>query len=140
MNRRSLWMAAGALDMKSSNFADTILGMAVNKATTQVANGLAQRASSLPTVTVTVDGMVADVSPDGTLIINVGSKAGLKVGDTLAIKRKIREVRDPATGKVIRSVEDAVGAMKITEVDEASAVGKFSGAGPAKVGDTVSNK
>lgn len=133
-------MAAGALDMKSSNFADTILGMAVNKATTQVANGMAQRASSLPTVTVTVDGMVADVSPDGTLIINVGSKAGLKVGDTLAIKRKIREVRDPATGKVIRSVEDAVGAMKITEVDEASAVGKFSGAGPAKVGDTVSNK
>ena len=133
-------MAAGALDMKSSNFADSILGAAVNKATTEVANGMAQRASSLPTVTVTVDGMVADVSPDGTLIINVGSKAGLKVGDTLAIKRKIREVRDPASGKVIRSVEDAVGAVKITEVDEASAVGKFSGAGPAKVGDTVSNK
>lgn len=133
-------MAAGALDMKSSNFADSILGAAVNKATTEVANGMAQRASSLPTVTVTVDGMVADVSPDGTLIINVGSKTGLKVGDTLAIKRKIREVRDPASGKVIRSVEDAVGAVKITEVDEASAVGKFSGAGPAKVGDTVSNK
>jgi len=132
-------MAAGALDMKSSNFADSILGAAVNKATTEVANGMAQRASSLPTVTVTVDGMVADVSPDGTLIINVGSKAGLKVGDTLAIKRKIREVRDPASGKVIRSVEDAVGAVKITEVDEASAVGKFSGAGPAKVGDTISN-
>jgi hypothetical protein len=52
----------------------------------------------------------------------------------------VREVKDPSTGRVIRSVVDAVGALTITEVDEASAVGKFRGAGPAKVGDTVSNK
>jgi curli biogenesis system outer membrane secretion channel CsgG len=132
----------GALDMKSSNFANTLLGAVVNKATTDVANGLAQRASSLPTaptVTVAIDGLVADVSPDGTLIINVGSKGGVKVGDTLAINRKVREVRDPTSGRVIRSVVDAVGTLKITEVDESSAVGKFSGAGPAKVGDTVSS-
>lgn len=135
-------MAAGALDMKSSNFADTILGAAVNRATTEVANGMAQKAASLPTaptVTVAIDGLVADVSPDGTLIINVGSKGGVKLGDTLAINRKVREVRDPSSGKVIRSVVDAVGTLKITEVDESSAVGKFSGAGAAKVGDTVSN-
>jgi curli biogenesis system outer membrane secretion channel CsgG len=135
-------MAAGALDMKASNFADTILGAAVNKATTQVASGLDQRAASLPTVAVKVvpvDGLVADVSPDGTLIINVGSKGGVKVGDTLAINRKVREVRDPSTGKIIRSVVDAVGTFKVTEVDEASAVGKFTGAGHAKVGDAVSN-
>ena len=134
--------AAGALDMKSSNFADTILGAAVNKATTDVAHGLDQKAASLPTAPVKVvkiDGLVADVSPDGTLIINVGSKAGVKVGDKLAVKRKVREVRDPATGKVLRSVVDAVGTLTITEVDESSAVGKFTGAGPAKVGDTVSN-
>jgi hypothetical protein len=83
---------------------------------------------------------VADVSPDGTIIVNVGSKDGVKVGDTLSIARKVRDVKDPSTGRVIRSVVDAVGALTITEVDEASAVGKFSGAGPAKVGDTVSNK
>ena len=135
-------MAGGALDMKSSNFADTILGAAVNKATTDVAHGLDQKAASLPTAPVKVvkiDGLVADASPDGTLIINVGSKAGVKVGDKLAVKRKVREVNDPTTGKVLRSVEDAVGTITITEVDEASAVGKFSGTGPAKVGDTVSN-
>ncbi|MEO8596091.1 MAG: CsgG/HfaB family protein [Candidatus Solibacter sp.] len=135
-------MAAGALDMKSSNFADTILGAAVNKATTDVAHGLEQKASSLPTAVVkavVIDGLVADVSPDGTLIINVGSKGGVKVGDSLAVNRKVREVRDPASGKVIRSVVDKVGEMKVTEVDEGSAVGKFSGTGTAKVGDTVSN-
>ena len=136
-------MAGGALDMKSSNFANTILGAAVNKATTDVANGLAQRASSLPTaptVLIPIDGLVADVSPDGTIIVNVGSKGGVKVGDTLAVNRKVRDVKDPSSGRVIRSVVDAVGTLKITEVDESSAVGKFTGAGPAKVGDTVSNK
>ena len=95
--------------------------------------------NAMPTVTISVDGVVADVSPDGTLIINVGSRGGVKVGDTLAIKRMLREVRDPTSGKVIRRVEDAVGAIRITEVDEQSSVGKFTGSGPAKVGDTVSN-
>jgi curli biogenesis system outer membrane secretion channel CsgG len=135
-------MAGGALDMKSSNFANTILGAAVNKATTDVAHGLDQKAASLPTApvkAVKIEGVVADVSPDGTLIINVGSKDGVKVGDTLAVNRKVREVKDPTSGKVLRSVVDAVGTLKITEVDEASAVGKFTGAAPAKVGDTVSN-
>jgi hypothetical protein len=37
-------------------------------------------------------------------------------------------------------VVDAVGTLTITEVDESSAVGKFSGAGAAKVSDKVSNK
>ena len=133
----------GGLDMRSSNFGATILGAAVTKATTEVAHGLEQKAASLPTAPVQVvkiDGVVADVSPDGTVIINVGSKDGVKVGDTLAINRKIRDVKDPTSGRVIRSVVDAVGTLTITEVDEASAVGKFSGAGAAKVGDKVSNK
>jgi hypothetical protein len=88
---------------------------------------------------VVIDGLVADVSPDGTIIINVGSKGGVKLGDNLDVNRKVRDVRDPSSGKVIRSVLDKVGTLKITEVDEASAVGKFTGPAPAKVGDTVSN-
>jgi len=51
----------------------------------------------------------------------------------------VREVRDPSTGKVIRSVVDKVGTVTITEVDEGSSVGKFTGPAPAKVGDAVSN-
>lgn len=132
-------MAAGALDMRASNFADTILGVAVNKAVTQIAGGLDQRASALPTVTVSIDALVADASADGTVIINAGSKAGVKVGDTLSVKRSVRQVRDPATGKVIRTIADSIGTIRITEVDESSAVGKLTGTGPAKVGDAVSN-
>jgi len=133
----------GALDMRSSNFGATILGAAVTKATSDVARGLDQKAASLPTAPVQViviSGLVADVSPDGTIIVNVGSKDGVKVGDTLAVNRKVRDVKDPSTGRVLRSVVDGVGLITITEVDAASAVGKFAGASPAKVGDVVSNK
>ena len=83
--------------------------------------------------------MVADVSPDGAIVINVGSTAGVKVGDRLSIKRETRTIKDPATGKVIRRIEDPVGNLEITDVDEQSAMGKFTGSAPAKVGDVVKN-
>jgi curli biogenesis system outer membrane secretion channel CsgG len=132
-------MAAGALDMKASNFADTILGEATTKTVADLARQLETKAGSLPTAAApSVDGLVADAAPDGTLILNVGSKAGLKVGDTLAVKHPGREIRDPATGKVLRRIEDSLGTVVITEVQESSSVGKFSGAGKVNVGDTVS--
>jgi hypothetical protein len=52
----------------------------------------------------------------------------------------VRDVRDPATGKILRSISDTVGSIAVTEVEETSAVGKFSGSGTAKVGDLVANK
>lgn len=133
-------LAGGALDMTSKNFADTVLGEATGKAVTDIANQLNAKAGALPTHTVVIDGLVADASPDGTLIINVGSRAGVKVGDHLVVARKLREVRDPATGKVIRTVEDRLGDLVITEVDEASAVGKYTGSTAPKVGDAVKNQ
>lgn len=132
--------AGGALDMTSKNFADTVIGEATGKAVAEIAGQLNSRASALPARAVVVDGLVADAAPDGTLIINVGSRAGLKTGDRLVVRRKVRDVRDPATGKILRSVEDNIGEMVVTQVDEGSAVGKFSGAGQPKVGDTVKNK
>jgi len=132
-------MASGALDMKSKNFRETILGAAVAKAVADVANGLDQKAGSMPTKTVTIDGLVADASEDGTLVINVGSAAGVKVGAQLLVKRNVRDITDPATGKVLRHVEDSLGTLTITEVDAQSAVGKFTGTGKPQVGDTVSN-
>jgi curli biogenesis system outer membrane secretion channel CsgG len=128
----------GVVDMKSSNFANTILGEAVGQAVESVASQLQANASKLPTRVVKIDGLVAD-STGGVLILNVGSKAGIKVGDRLAVARTGREIRDPATGKVIRRIEESLGEVVITEVDEQSAVGKYTGSVPAKVGDRVHN-
>jgi len=132
--------AGAGIDMRSSGFRSTILGEATNKAVTEVAQQLEAKAASLPTTVVEIDGLVADAAPDGTLVLNVGSKNGLKVGDTLNVKRKVRDVRDPDSGKVLRSIQDTVGTVTITEVEASSAVGKFSGPGTPRVKDTVSNR
>jgi curli biogenesis system outer membrane secretion channel CsgG len=128
---------AGGLDMKSSNFAATILGEATNKAVTAVATQLDAKAGALPTQDITISGLVADAASDGTVTVNVGRRAGVKVGDRLQIRRKVREIKDPATGRVIRAVEDSIGTLVITDVDDQSAAGKFTGSSPVRVGDTV---
>ena len=126
--------------MTSSNFAQTIIGEATTAAVAQVAAGLDADSKKLPNApppaAVVVSGLIADAStPD--IIVNVGSQAGLKVGDKLAVSRVVRVVKDPATGKPLRSIEDSIGQLTITSVDAASAVGSFSGSGAPKVGDTV---
>jgi curli biogenesis system outer membrane secretion channel CsgG len=128
----------GGLDMGSSNFSNTILGEAVHKAVDDTGAQLDASVDKIPTVKMEVNGLVADVSGN-TLIINVGKKAGVKVGDKLVVSRQVRTVKDPATGKVIKSVEDKVGDATVTEVDSDSATATFSGSGPAKVGDVVKN-
>lgn len=129
----------GYFDMSSKNFGATIIGEATNKAVVSVAKQLEAKASSLPARVVTLNGLVADASGD-TLVLNIGSKVGVKKGDKLLVTRPTREIRDPGTGKVIRRIEDKLGEVEITEVDEQSSVGKYTGTQPAKVGDAVKNQ
>jgi curli biogenesis system outer membrane secretion channel CsgG len=129
----------GALDMGSSNFGNTILGEATHKAVDDMGAQLDASATKVPTVKLEVSGLVADVSGN-TLIINVGKKAGVHVGDVLDVSRPIRVVKDPATGKVIKSIADKVGSATVTEVDDDSATATYAGAGPAKVGDAIKNQ
>lgn len=126
----------GYADMTSRNFAGTLIGEAVVKATEEVAKQLDSQASRLQTRTIRLQGLVADVS-GATLIINIGKKAGVKVGDTFDVSRQGREIRDPATDRVIKRITDKVGQLTITEVDDLSATGKFSGSGTPQAGDAV---
>jgi len=127
----------GGLDMSSSNFADTILGEAVAQAVNDMAKQLDDSASRLPTQVLNISGLVADVSGN-TLILNVGSKAGVKVGDHLGVFRQGRQIKDPATGKVLKSIETRLGDVTITEVEDTSSTGTYTGQAP-KVGDAVRN-
>jgi curli biogenesis system outer membrane secretion channel CsgG len=127
---------AGAFDMSSKNFGATILGEAVSAAVTSTGDQLDQKADALPTNKADVSGLVADVSGN-TLILNVGRNAGVQVGDTLDISRAVRTVKDPATGKVIKTVTDKVGTATVTDVDASSSTATFTGSGAAKVGDVA---
>jgi curli biogenesis system outer membrane secretion channel CsgG len=130
----------GQLDMGSTNFSQSILGQAVKQAVDDTAKGLDSHSASLPVnaapPAAPIDGLVADAT-GGDIIINVGSSAGVHVGDKLAVTRVLRTVKDPVTGKVLRTIDSPVGMLTITSVDSGSAVGKFDGAGAAKVGDAV---
>jgi curli biogenesis system outer membrane secretion channel CsgG len=134
------WSGAGGgqLDMGSTNFQQTILGEAVQSAVGQLATALDQDAGRLHAQAVEVNGLVADATGN-TITINVGSRNGVHVGDTLAITRVSRVIKDPATGKTLRTVQEPVGQIQITSVEESYAVGKFSGTGQPKTGDTVTN-
>jgi curli biogenesis system outer membrane secretion channel CsgG len=129
--------AAGAgYDMTSKNFGETILGEAVHQAVTNMATQLDQKADTLPTRKAVFSGLVADVTGN-TLILNIGRNSGVQVGDAVEISRPVRTVKDPATGKVIKTVTDKMGTATITEVDSDSATANYSGSAPAKVGDSA---
>jgi curli biogenesis system outer membrane secretion channel CsgG len=128
----------GGFNMTSSNFAQTILGEAVTKAVKDAATQLDSKADTLPTFKATYSGLVADVSGN-TLIINIGNKVGVRVGDTMQISRPIRTVKDPTTGKVIKTVTSQLGTATVTDVDADTATATFAGATPPKVGDVAAS-
>jgi curli biogenesis system outer membrane secretion channel CsgG len=126
----------GNVDFGSSDFQHTIIGEATTAATKQVSDGLIADNTKLVARTVVVEGLVAAVD-GGQIVLNVGGKAGLKVGDQLNVERVTKEIKDPSTGQVIRRLSTPVGIVKVTDVDDISSVAApVSGAG-FKVGDAV---
>ncbi|HUR33251.1 MAG TPA: CsgG/HfaB family protein [Vicinamibacterales bacterium] len=127
---------AAGVNFGSSDFQNTIIGEAVKHAVDQLGAGVVSGQGRLHARAVQVTGLVADV--DGSsLVLNVGRRAGLKVGDRLAVERAGREIKDPATGRVIRRVTTAVGVVRITEVDDESSLATVVSGGAFKVGDGV---
>lgn len=127
------------IDMGSSNFQNTIVGEATRKCIEALSVELIKNQDRLTAPTVQLLGRVADVDQN-MIVVNIGKSQGVKVGDMLAVERVVREVKDPDTGKVLREVTEVVGTLRITEVDDKSAVGSFSGASAPKVGDRVKSK
>jgi len=127
---------SGAVDFGSSDFQQTILGEAVNAAVKQMSGELIADNTKLVARTVKVEGLVAAVD-GGQIVLNVGGRTGLKVGDQLTVERVTKEIKDPSTGQVIRRLSSPVGVIKLTDVDDVSAVGNAVSGSGFKVGDAV---
>ena len=126
----------GNADFGSSDFQSTIIGEAVKAAVEKTSADVIADKDKLVTRTITVEGLIAAVD-GGQIILNVGGKSGVKVGDQLTVERVSNEIKDPSTGKVIRRMSSAVGVVKVTDVDDISAVAvPVSGTG-FKTGDAV---
>ena len=128
--------ATGTIDMTSSTFQGTVLGEAVNRAAKAVASSLNEFGSKLASAPVAYSGLIADVSGK-SLIINVGRQKGVQLGDTIEITRPGRQILDPQTKKVLRTIVDTVATARITEVDDVSATATLNGTATVQVGDQV---
>lgn len=126
----------GHADFGSSNFQSTIIGEATKAAVDQLTTNLVSQSPKVAVRTVTVEGVVAAVD-GGQIILNVGGKAGLKVGDQLEVVRVTKEIKDPTTGNILRRLTTTVGVVKATDVDDVSAIcSPVSGSG-FQTGDRV---
>jgi len=126
----------GKADFGSSDFQQTIIGEAVKAATEQLSTGLIADNTKFDVRTISVQGLVASVD-GGQIVLNVGAKAGVKVGDQLSVERVTREIKDPATGQVIRRMTSPIGVVRVTDVDDISAVCAPVSGTDFKVGDAV---
>ena len=130
---------AGAVNFGSSDFQQTIIGEAVKAAVEKMS---AEVIADRPKVeirqapTVTVQGLVAAVA-GAQIVLNVGGKAGVKVGDQFSVERVSQEIKDPATGKVIRRLSSSIGILKVVDVDDQSSVAEVVSGTGFKVNDPV---
>ncbi len=127
---------AGHADFGSSDFQNTIIGEATKAAVDNLTTDVVAGKEKLQLRTVVVSGLVAAVD-SGQIILNVGAKAGVKVGDQLNVERVTKEIKDPATGAVLRKLSTPVGVVKVTDVDDISSIATAVSGSGFKVGDAV---
>lgn len=126
----------GAADFGSSDFQQTIIGEATKAAVDQMTAGVIAGSPKLQARVVKVEGLVAAVDGD-QIVLNVGAKTGIKVGDHMSVERVTSTIKDPATGAVLRKMTTKLGELEVTDVDDVSAVCKSVNGSGFKVGDVA---
>lgn len=127
---------AGHADFGSSGFQQTIIGEAVKGATEQLSSGLIANNSKLVARVIKVEGLIAAIEGKD-IVLNVGAKTGLRAGQQMTVERVTKEIKDPATGKILRRLSSQVGVIEVTDVDDVSAMAKSVSGAAFKVGDVV---
>jgi curli biogenesis system outer membrane secretion channel CsgG len=133
-------LVGGGFSSNASNFAETIIGEAVMDACDKLSQDLNQRGSEAASSakTVDIDALVADVS-GGTITVNAGSQAGIRMGQKLTVYHKGKEIKDPTTGEVLDVQVTPIGSLVITNVRDRISTGTYTGS-PAQNGDVVRNE
>ncbi len=126
----------GAVDFGASDFQNTIIGEAVKGAVEQMSAGVIKENTKLQVRTIKVEGLVAAIE-GGQIVLNVGSRSGVKVGDQLSVDRVTKEIKDPSTGAVLRRMSSTIGYLRVTDVDDISSVASVISGTGFKVGDAV---
>lgn len=123
--------------MSGATANNPIMNECMDKAIAQLAALLEQQFPKLPPRAPIIDGLVADASDSGQLVLNVGAQHGVKIGDHLQVWRAGKEIKDPVTGKVLMRNDTLLGEAVVVTVNDISSIAHYNGTEPAKVMDIV---
>ena len=123
--------------MQAIGLNSPVMNESIDQAITQLAAQLEVQFDKLPPHLSVIEGVVADAGESGRLVLNVGGRDGVKVGDRLQVLRPGKEVRDPSTGKLLLRNDAVLGEAVVTAVNDISSIAQYQGAEPAKIGDVV---
>jgi len=118
----------------AGNFEQTVIGEAVRDAVEKIEQQLNAQAARMQPKAQAVNGEVLSAAK-GRIVINVGTKQGLVVGDRLRIEQVTFQGAD-SSGKHVKLTE-AVGYVTLTLVNEEASVGTFAGGGEPRKSDLV---
>jgi curli biogenesis system outer membrane secretion channel CsgG len=128
---------ASRINVMGAQANNPVMNECMDKAIAQLATQLEQQLPKLPPRSPVIDGLVADASDSGQLVLNVGRQHGVRVGDHLQVWRAGREIKDPVTGKVLMRDDTLLGEAIVVTVNDISSVAHYTGKEPPKVLDIV---
>jgi curli biogenesis system outer membrane secretion channel CsgG len=138
-------LGGSSYDPSGANFSSSLIGQAMLKAVGTVATSLEPKGPPMAGggggggAAAAYSGVVADVTGK-TLILTVGTSAGVKVGDVVSIVHPVKTVKNPETGEVLKVITSDLGEAKITECDASSATATYMGTGTVAVNDKATLK
>jgi curli biogenesis system outer membrane secretion channel CsgG len=125
------------VSMMGGNTNNPLMNECMDSAITQLTTQLKEAFPKVPARVLVVDGLVADANESGQLILNVGGHDGVKLGDRLQVWRAGKEIRDPASDKVLMRDDTLLGEAVVTKVNDNASVAQYKGTEPVKVRDLV---
>jgi curli biogenesis system outer membrane secretion channel CsgG len=121
--------------MMGGNANNPMMNECMDKAIAQLAAQLEQAVPKLPPRMPVIDAMVADANESGQLVLNVGAHDGVKLGDRLQVWRAGKEIRDPASDKVLMRQDTLLGEAVVITVNDISSIAQYRGSEPVKIRD-----
>ena len=123
--------------MMQGNANNPLMNECMDDAIAKLAVQLRETFPKVPPHMPVIDGLVADADAAGQLVLNVGAQNGVKLGDRLQVWRPGKEIRDPATDKLLMRNDTLLGEAVVTKVNDISSIAQYKGTEPVKVRDVV---
>lgn len=123
--------SASVLNLTGESFKNTVLGQATRGAIEQAVAFIVAAMDKLPWT-----GRIVEAT-ESEVYVNAGASAGILEGDVLRVSAVVREMTDPATGTVLKVIEQALGDVEVATVEDGVSLARMAVPFQTKRGDIV---